>query len=124
MPPEEDYFSRYLKESSQRADDAKYAPELRELLAKLYKRQLGEAQDLHVEQTGDIVRIGTPFHPVINRGHQADLAAQEKRFTDERERYIREYKDAQRIADEVKLRQAERDKQRRDGPEPPGPRVR
>lgn len=42
----------------------------------------------------------------------------------DRERYIREYKDAQRIADEVKLRQEERDKQRRDGPEPPGPRVR
>lgn len=42
----------------------------------------------------------------------------------DRERYIREYKDAQRIADEVKLRQEERDKQRRDGPEPPGSRVR
>lgn len=42
----------------------------------------------------------------------------------DRERYIREYKDAQRIADDVKLRQDERDKQRRDGPEPPGSCVR
>jgi hypothetical protein len=38
---------------------------------------------------------------------------------DERDRYIREYKDGQRLADEVRKQQEERDRQRRDGPEPP-----
>jgi hypothetical protein len=38
---------------------------------------------------------------------------------EERDRYIREYKDGQRLADEVRKQQEERDRQRRDGPEPP-----
>jgi hypothetical protein len=50
-----------------------------------------------------------------------DLSA--KNDTD-RDRYIQEHKDAQRIALELKRQQEERDRQRRDGPEPPGPRVR
>lgn len=50
-----------------------------------------------------------------------DLAAKNEA---DRERYIREHKDAQRIADELKKQQEERDRQRRDGPEPPGRRVR
>ena len=36
---------------------------------------------------------------------------------EERERYIREHKDAQRILEDLKLQQ---ERQRRDGPEPPG----
>lgn len=50
-----------------------------------------------------------------------DLSA--KNDTD-RDRYIQEHKDAQRIALELKRQQEERDRQRRDGPEPPGIRVR
>jgi hypothetical protein len=38
---------------------------------------------------------------------------------EERDRYIREYKDGQHLADEVRKQQEERDRTRRDGPEPP-----
>jgi hypothetical protein len=108
VPGEPDYFSRYLKEGVKSPEDATFDPELQRILDKLYDRQRGEAQDLHIERLSDIKSYGTPDHPYMKKDHRADNAAQEKRFTEERQRYIREYDDAKVIREELKQREQER----------------
>jgi hypothetical protein len=128
---EQDYYSRFLGVDKPR-DDARYEPELQELLSKLYGRQRGEAHDLLEEQTKDLEqvedyrRIGDPDLREEFRGHLDDDAvaeehykakiAQQDRFAEERERYISEYQATREIRDEMQQEQETLEQGREDNP--------
>lgn len=112
MPEEPDYFARYLKDGVKAPEDAKLDPELQKTLAKLYERQKGEAQDLHMDHTGQKLAIGTFQHPKLNKSLSEETQRQDLRFVKERERYIREYHEAQKIRDQMRDNEISRDRGR------------
>jgi hypothetical protein len=98
----QDYFARHLKEGAQSPDEAGFDQELKDLLAKLYDRQRDEAHELYLQHQHDVLyAYGTPDHPYMVKDHNADNAAQEQRFTAERERYIRDYQQTAELRREM-----------------------
>ena len=80
-------------------------PKLEDLEKDLADRQARESHDLALKQTAELNRFG-PSQELTER-HRQEWEGQTKDFAKERERYIVEFYDAQRMVEEMR----ERDKQ-------------
>jgi len=80
-------------------------PKLEDLEKNLADRQARESHDLALKQTAELNRLG-PSQELTDR-HRQEWEGQTKDFAKERERYIVEFYDAQRMVEEMR----ERDKQ-------------
>ena len=101
--PERDYYARYLRDTP--SDDAKFEPELKELLTKLYDRQRQEAVDLIDDARNRLNPDGEP--PEVLKTYNEEFREQYGRFEEERERYISDYQKAQTIRDEMQQQSRE-----------------
>src|SRR5881398_715294 len=91
---EEDYFAKYLKGPS--PDDAKFEPELQELLKKLYDRQREEAYTRIQEQDAEVIVFGSKVSmpPKMLNEHREWNEWQNARFALERDRHIADHQRA------------------------------
>jgi len=101
--PETDYYARYLRDTP--SDDAKFEPELQELLTKLYDRQRREAVDLIDDAHNRLNPDGE--QPKVLKTYNEEFREQYGRFAEERERYISDYQKAQTIRDEMQQQSRE-----------------
>ena len=89
-------------------------PKLEDLEKDLADRQARESHDLALKQTAELNRLG-PSQELTDR-HRQEWEGQTKDFAKERERYIVEFYDAQRMLEE--MREQEKQEALERGPEP------
>jgi hypothetical protein len=78
-------------------------PKLEDLEKQLADRQAQESHDLALKQTAEVNRLG-PSQQFTDR-HRQEWEEQTKGFAKERDRYIREFHESQRIVDELRERE-------------------
>jgi hypothetical protein len=78
-------------------------PKLEDLEKSLADRQARESHDLALKQTAELNRLG-PSQELTDR-HRQEWEGQTKDFAKERERYIVEFYDAQRMVEEMRERE-------------------
>lgn len=100
-----EYYARYLGEKRP-AEDQKLDPRLQELLKKLYDRQRAEASKL-VDMVEQRLNPDGESRESLKR-RDVDFQRQYQRFAEERERYIREYKNAETLREQQRQREQDR----------------
>jgi hypothetical protein len=89
-------------------------PKLEDLEKNLADRQARESHDLALKQTAELNRLG-PSQELTDR-HRQEWEGQTKDFAKERERYIVEFYDAQRIVEEMREREKQESMERGNEP--------
>ena len=89
-------------------------PKLEDLEKSLADRQARESHDLALKQTAELNRLG-PSQELTDR-HRQEWEGQTKDFAKERERYIVEFYDAQRMVEEMREREKQESLERGDEP--------
>ena len=90
-------------------------PKLEDLEKSLADRQAQESHDLALKQTAELNRLG-PSQELTDR-HRQEWEGQSKDFAKERERYIVEFYDAQRMVEEMREREKQEAVERGHAPE-------
>jgi hypothetical protein len=85
-------------------------PKLEDLEKDLADRQAQESHDLALKQTAELNRLG-PSQELTDR-HRQEWEGQTKDFAKERERYIVEFYDAQRMVEEMREREKQESPER------------
>ena len=85
-------------------------PKLEDLEKSLADRQAQESHDLALKQTAELNRLG-PSQELTDR-HRQEWEGQTKDFAKERERYIVEFYDAQRMVEEMREREKQESRER------------
>ena len=95
----EDYFNEYL-DGTQSPNDIEHEPDLGHLLSKLYERQRAESYHLLDEAVDQFHPEGENIEKLkIHKEEFRDAFHEEcGRFAEERDRYIREYHEAKKVA--------------------------
>jgi hypothetical protein len=78
-------------------------PKLEDLEKKLADRQAQDSHDLALKQTAEVNRLG-PSQQLTDR-HRQEWEEQAKGFAKERDRYIREFHESERIVEELRERE-------------------
>ena len=89
-------------------------PKLEDLEKDLADRQARESHDLALKQTAELNRLGPSQE--LNDRHRQEWEGQTKDFAKERERYIVEFYDAQRMVEEMREREKQESLERGDEP--------
>lgn len=87
-------------------------PKLEDLEKNLADRQARESHDLALKQTAELNRLGPS--PDLTDRHRQEWEGQTKDFAKERERYIVEFYDAQRMVEEMREREKQESLERGD----------
>ena len=101
LTDEDRRFREELEERQKRlVSDRSTDPKLEDLEKDLADRQARESHDLALKQTAELNRFG-PSQELTDR-HREEWEEQTKDFAKERERYIVEFYDAQRMLEEMR----------------------
>ena len=86
--------------------DRSLDPKLEDLERKLADRQAQEAHDLSLKQTAELNRLG-PSQELTDR-HRQQWEQQSKDFVKERDRYIKEFHDSERIRERLRAEEEQK----------------